>query len=325
MAILRLGSPSGLQAALPVRSWKRSPPRPLKLSWVSHWPVVTPPWPVVASWAGPRRCRCRRGRPAQQQLGRVGVGLQLPGLGAGAEHDVLVGVVLVGKVSGLVQSTALNGSCLYLGSLGRRLVDRAELELGGGADGVDHLVGVGHVGDGHHDVAALEVDLGLGHALGVDPVADDVDGGVELLLGRLAAPRVGGHEGDAGPAAQVEAEPGLQALDGDHRPDHADQREHDQQRDDVATDSWHGRGAPSCCKGFETESLAVSLASEQAVAVHGHAELAVQALGGPAAHHHADRKISKYSRMSDTVVSIWSSRVMVRLVASTRTNEWVAE
>ena len=50
MAMLRLGSPSGLQAALPVRSWKRSPPRPLKLSWVSHWPVVTPPWPVVASW-----------------------------------------------------------------------------------------------------------------------------------------------------------------------------------------------------------------------------------------------------------------------------------
>jgi hypothetical protein len=49
MAISRLGSPSGLQAALPVRSWKRLPPRPLKLSAVCHWPVVTPPWPVVAS------------------------------------------------------------------------------------------------------------------------------------------------------------------------------------------------------------------------------------------------------------------------------------
>jgi hypothetical protein len=51
MAIWRLGSPTGLQAALPVSSSNRSPPRPLKLSAVTHSPVVTPPWPVWASWA----------------------------------------------------------------------------------------------------------------------------------------------------------------------------------------------------------------------------------------------------------------------------------
>jgi hypothetical protein len=51
MAIWRLGSlGSVVQAALPVSSSKRLPPRPLKLSWVSHSPVVTPLWPVVASW-----------------------------------------------------------------------------------------------------------------------------------------------------------------------------------------------------------------------------------------------------------------------------------
>src|SRR5215217_159345 len=190
------------------------------------------------------------GDRAHQHLGRVGLGPQAASLLARAQDDVLVGdvLVLVGRRLGAVDG--VERGLLVLGVAGPDdLLDRAELELGGGADGGDHVVGVGHVGDGHHDVAALQVHLGLGHALGVDPVADDVDGGVELLGGGGAAPRVGGHEGDAGPAAQVEAEPGLDALDRDHPPDHPDQQEHDHQGDDVTADSWHGRLAPSGCKG----------------------------------------------------------------------------
>ena len=49
----------------------------------------------------------------------------------------------------------------------------------------------------------------------------------------------------------------FKAIDCARPETYADQREHHQQGDDVATDSWHGPVAPSWCKGFETESLAV--------------------------------------------------------------------
>ena len=107
------------------------------------------------------------------------------------------------------------------------------------------------------------------------------------------------------------------------------QREHDQQGDDVATGSWHGRVAPSGCKAFETESLAVFAPVRAGQSRLWPLTVMRNLQSRPsAARRHIIirvRKISKYSRMSDTAVSIWSSRVMVRSVASTRTKEWVAE
>jgi hypothetical protein len=87
-------------------------------------------------------------------------GRSCPGLVAGAQDDVLVGDVLVRVGLGLGAVDGVERGLLVPGVVGPDdLLDRAELELGGGPDGGDHVVGVGHVGDGHHDVAALDADL----------------------------------------------------------------------------------------------------------------------------------------------------------------------
>ena len=91
-------------------------------------------------------------------------------------------------------------------------------QLGGLADDVEDLLLVGGPGELHDDGVALAGDLGFGHAEGVDALADDADGLIELLgrdrvvdlavLDRL--------EVDRDAALEVEAEVGVFAQsDGD--------------------------------------------------------------------------------------------------------------
>ena len=84
----------------------------------------------------------------------------------------------------------------------------AEAQLRGLADGVE-LLGRGRAGDRDDDVlATLGGDLRLGHAVGVDALADDVDRLVDLALADLLVVLEDGLEHHLGAALEVEAEAG---------------------------------------------------------------------------------------------------------------------
>src|SRR4029450_13208873 len=106
------------------------------------------------------------------------------------------------------------------------------------------------------------------------------------------------------PSRGSRAGAGIPPQDRHHPPDHHDQQEHDQQGDDVATGSWHGRVAPSGCKAFETESLAVFAPVRAGQSRLWPVTVMRNLQSRPsAARRHIIirvRKISKYSRMSDT-------------------------
>ena len=84
---------------------------------------------------------------------------------------------------------------------------RPELELGGLADQGDGPVLVLHAGDLDEDVVALAGDLRLGHAEGVDALADDGDGLVDGVAVGLAL----GLQHDRHTALEVEAQQRLVA------------------------------------------------------------------------------------------------------------------
>src|SRR6266540_3319204 len=116
IAISRLGSPTGLQAAAPVSFSKAVLPLPEKVSWVSHWPVETP---LVAVWI------CAWAPVMSVPPSATGPICSLVALAVGrcwpdsvAQSTVCwFGLSLASQVSGLPQSTLSKGACLYLGSL----------------------------------------------------------------------------------------------------------------------------------------------------------------------------------------------------------------
>ncbi len=176
---------------------------------------------------------------AHLQLGGVGRGPLLARLGR-AEHRLLVRLVRGEPGVRIAAVHLVEGRLLVLGVAGGHLREhRPELELRRGAHRPDDVVGVLHVGDRHHDVAALVGDLRLRDALGVHAVADDVEGGVDLLLGGGAAIGIVRLEGDAGPATQVEPEPGLDVEGRDRAPHAGDHHQDGNQRHDQPTLSWH--------------------------------------------------------------------------------------
>ena len=73
--------------------------------------------------------------------------------------------------------------------------NRTEAQLGGLADQAAGLVAVLHAGQVDHDLVAVALDLGLGHAEAVDTVADDVDG---LVESRCTQSQMSSSESDAG-------------------------------------------------------------------------------------------------------------------------------
>ena len=70
---------------------------------------------------------------------------------------------------------------------GRMRQHRPEPQLRGLADHAARLVAVLHAREVDDDLVAVALDLGLGHAEAVDPVADDVDGLVEHRARPLSA------------------------------------------------------------------------------------------------------------------------------------------
>src|SRR6266511_519908 len=118
IAISRLGSPLWLQAALPVRSSNLRAPAPEKSSRVCHWPVATllcPPVVCSSAWAPVMSVPPSATGPICS-LAASAAGLCCP---LSETHSTVCspGLSLPSQVSCLPQSTALNGACLYLGSL----------------------------------------------------------------------------------------------------------------------------------------------------------------------------------------------------------------
>ena len=94
------------------------------------------------------------------------------------------------------------------GGVGRGVAERgAEVELGGRADLCDHLPGVLHPRDRHHDLVALRAHCGPRHPEAVHPVGEDGHGFVQLCIRGLRGRLVDDREAPG----EVEAELGLPA------------------------------------------------------------------------------------------------------------------
>src|SRR6266540_839402 len=118
IAISRLGSPLWLQAALPVRSSNLRAPAPEKSSRVCHWPVATllcPPVVCSSAWAPVMSVPPSATGPICS-LVAFAPGLCRP-LSEAHSTVCAFGLSVASQVSWLAQSTLSNGGCLYLGSL----------------------------------------------------------------------------------------------------------------------------------------------------------------------------------------------------------------
>ena len=167
--------------------------------------------------AGARGGGRRRGGRRRGGLARGGRGGRLAGRGAGRRAGRR------GRRRGRLGLLAGRGE---LGQNG------PEAQLRRLAHHVEGTALVPHPGQLDDDGVALAGDLGLGHAEGVDPVADDLDGLVEHAAGVHPLRRL---EDDRGAALEVEAELGLvpRRQGGGQRPEGQDDDE-DQRRAEAA-------------------------------------------------------------------------------------------
>ena len=174
---------------------------------------------VVGSWTGPAALSpstapAGPGSAPQAPSSDVGAVVVVVAPGAVvvlAAPGAVVGVVAPGvrgrrRRAHLGVGRLLRLGDLVLGELGL-LQHRPEPQLGGLAHEGEGAVAVLHPRQLDDDGVALAGDVGLGHTEGVDPVADDGERLVELLVGRVAR----GGEHDRHTALQVETELGAVA------------------------------------------------------------------------------------------------------------------
>ena len=142
--------------------------------------VVPPSWNGVAAWLWPVDRRGRRG-------GRPPAVVVVVSPAAVVVVDPSASVVVVASRTSGASARQQHGP---------------EPELGGGADQVEGSLLLVDAGELHDDRVALPGDLRLGHAEGVDAVADDLD----RLVEGLVAGRLGGLEHHRHAALEVEAQ-----------------------------------------------------------------------------------------------------------------------